>query len=226
MLLEKFLEGARETGAETELINLYDIQFKGCTSCFACKLKGNSVSKCVMKDDLERVLQEICECDVLVLGSPIYFTSVTGEMKSFMERLIFPYTSYEGKPSSFGKKINTAFIYTMNAPAFALQLIGYPKLFRYHQKLMKRTFGTSEYLASTSTYQFDDYIYDNIMKGNHNNILKYKELGDAAKLAVPTPDHFYPLLYALGASSEEDRISCFNRSGELGSLTMTGYLFE
>jgi len=104
ILLEKFLEGARETGAETELINLYDIQFKGCTSCLACKLKGNSVSKCVMKDDLERVLHEICGCDVLVLGSPIYFTSVTGEMKSFMERLIFPYTSYEGKPSSFWKK--------------------------------------------------------------------------------------------------------------------------
>jgi len=157
ILLEKFLEGARETGAETELINLYDIQFKGCTSCFACKLKGNSVSKCVMKDDLERVLQEICECDVLVLGSPIYFTSVTGEMKSFMERLIFPYTSYEGKPSSFGKKINTAFIYTMNAPAFALPLIGYPKLFKYHQKLMRRTLGNSEYLTSTATYQFDDY---------------------------------------------------------------------
>lgn len=157
ILLEKCLEGAKDAGATTELINLYDIQFKGCTSCFACKLKGNSVGKCAMKDDMERVLQEICECDVLVLGSPIYFTSVTGEMKAFMERLIFPYTSYEGKPSSFGKRINTAFIYTMNAPSFALPLIGYPKLFKYYNKLMRRTFGRSEYLKSTSTYQFDDY---------------------------------------------------------------------
>lgn len=157
ILLEKCLEGAREVGAETELINLYDIQFKGCTSCFACKLKGNAVTKCTMKDDMEKILQDICECDVLILGSPIYFTSVTGEMKSFMERLLFPYTSYEGKPSSFGKKINTAFIYTMNAPAFALPLIGYPKLFKYNKKLMKQTFGSSQYLISTSTYQFDDY---------------------------------------------------------------------
>ncbi len=157
ILLEKCLEGAKETGAKTELINLYDIQFKGCTSCFICKLKENTVSKCAMKDDMEHILQEICECDALFLGSPIYFTAVTGEMKSFMERLLFPYTSYEGKPSSFGKKINTAFLYTMNAPSFALPLAGYPKLFKYNKKLLKRTFGHSEFLTSTSTYQFDDY---------------------------------------------------------------------
>lgn len=157
ILLEKFLEGAEETGAKTEMINLYDIQYKGCISCFACKLKGNLLTKCAMKDDLEDVLQKICECDILVLGSPIYFTSVTGEMKSFMERLLFPYTSYEGKQSSFGKKINTAFIYTMNAPSFALPLIGYNKLFKYNQKLMKHIFGSCKSLIVTSTYQFDDY---------------------------------------------------------------------
>ena len=157
ILLEKFLEGSKETGAETELINLYNIQFKGCTSCFTCKLKGNTVSKCVMKDNLEPILQKICECDVLVLGSPIYFASITGAMRSFMERLLFPYTSYEGKPSSFGKKINTAFIYTMNAPSFALPLAGYTNLFRNNKKLMKRIFGNSVYLSVTSTYQFDDY---------------------------------------------------------------------
>ena len=96
LLLGKCLEGAKEKGAETELINLYDIQFKGCTSCFICKLKGNSASKCAMKDDMELVLQKITECDGLVLGSPIYFSDVSGEMRSFMERLLFPYSSYEG----------------------------------------------------------------------------------------------------------------------------------
>jgi multimeric flavodoxin WrbA len=157
ILLGKCLEGAKETGAETELFNLYDIQFKGCTSCFICKLKGNSVSKCAMKDEMALFLQKICECDALILGSPIYYSSVTGEMRSFMERLLFPYSSYEGKPSSFGKKINTAFIYTMNAPFFALPLIGYNKIFKGNKKLMEHIFGKSEYLLSTSTYQFDDY---------------------------------------------------------------------
>jgi multimeric flavodoxin WrbA len=157
ILLEKFLEGAKEAGAETELINLYDINFKGCTSCFACKLKGNTLEKCAMKDGMEPVLQKIRDCDAFVLGSPIYFSSVTGEMRSFWERLLFPYSSYEGKPSSFGKKINTGFIYTMNAPAFALPFIGYRKIFDGNKKLLQRTFGHSEALVVTSTYQFDDY---------------------------------------------------------------------
>ena len=117
-LLENCLNGAKEAGAETELINLYDLNFKGCTSCFACKIKGVSLSKCAMRDDLEPVLQKICECDAFVLGTPIYLENITGEMRSFIERLIFPYLSYEFKPSSFGKKIKTAFIYTMNLPFF------------------------------------------------------------------------------------------------------------
>ena len=157
ILLTKCLSGAKEAGADIELINLYDIGYKGCSSCFACKQKGVVATKCAMKDDLEPLLIKICECDALILGSPIYFSSVTGEMRSFWERLLFPYSSYEGKPSSFPKRINTAFIYTMNAPAFAVPLIGYSKLFKDNQKLMKRTFGNAESLIVTSTYQFDDY---------------------------------------------------------------------
>lgn len=75
-------------------------------------------------------------------------------------------------------------------------------------------------------YEFDEYIYKNILSKNHDNILKFKVLGNIAKLAVPTPDHFYPLLYVLGASYEEDKISVYNKSCEMGSLSMTAYLFE
>jgi len=175
MLLEKCLDGAKEVGAETELINLYDINFKGCISCFACKRKGITVDKCAMKDALESVLQKICECDALVLGSPIYFGSTTGEMRSFWERLIFPYTSYELKPSSFKKKIDTAFIYTMNVPRFALQIFGYSKIFRQNKRLLKNTFGSSSSLVVTSTYQFDNYDKYAISIINGNKRLKRRE---------------------------------------------------
>ncbi len=157
ILLNKCLEGAKEAGAETELVHLYDMNFKGCISCFACKRKGAALSQCAMKDDLTPILQKICTCDALVLGSPIYFASLTGEMSSFLERLLFPYCSYELKPSTFGKKIKTAFIYTMNVPSFALPLVGYNKRFGYYKKQLKRVFGASESLVVTSTYQFDDY---------------------------------------------------------------------
>jgi Multimeric flavodoxin WrbA len=168
MLLEKCLDGAKEMGAETELINLYDVNFKGCTSCFACKRKGVVVNKCVMKDELEPILQKICDCDVLILGSPIYFNSITGEMRSFGERLIFPYVSYELKPSSFGRKIDTAFIYTMNVPRVTLPIFGYNKIFRQNKRQLKNTFGSSSSLVVTSTYQFDNYdnYAINIINGN------------------------------------------------------------
>jgi len=174
-LLEKCLDGAKKMGAETELVNLYDLNFKGCVSCFACKRKGIIIEKCAMKDDLEPVLQRICDCDALILGSPIYFDSVTGEMRSFWERLIFPYVSYELKPSSFGKKIKTAFIYTMNVPYLTLPIFGYNKMFRKNEKQLKSTFGSSTSLIVTSTYQFENYDKYAISIINGNKRLKRRE---------------------------------------------------
>ncbi|MDD4689952.1 MAG: 4,5-DOPA dioxygenase extradiol [Eubacteriales bacterium] len=75
-------------------------------------------------------------------------------------------------------------------------------------------------------YEFDEYIYKNIIGKNHDKILNFDKLGNIARLAVPTPDHFYPLLYVLGASYEDDKISVYNKSCELGSLSMTAYLCE
>jgi 4,5-DOPA dioxygenase extradiol len=75
-------------------------------------------------------------------------------------------------------------------------------------------------------YEFDEYIYKSIMNGNNENVLNYNDLGKIAKLAVPTPDHFYPLLYILGATEKGDTVSVYNKSCELGSLTMTSYLWE
>ncbi|MCL2843307.1 MAG: flavodoxin family protein [Oscillospiraceae bacterium] len=175
ILLEKCLEGARETGAETELIHLYDMNFKGCTSCFACQRKDVILDKCAMVDDLTPVLQKIRMCDALILGSPIYFSSITGEMQSCLERLLYPYCSYELKPSSFGKKIKTAFIYTMNVPLPALPFFGYHRLINHNKKQMKRTFGHSKSLIATSTYQFDDYSKYAITIFNGDKRLKRRE---------------------------------------------------
>ena len=63
----------------------------------------------------------------------------------------------------------------MNAPSFALPFIGYNKLFKYHQKLLKRTFGNSEILKSTATYQFDDYSKYSMTYFDGNKRLKRRE---------------------------------------------------
>ena len=59
-LLKRAMDGAREAGAEVELVNLYDrnLNYKGCMSCFACKLKGGKKGVCSFKDDLQPILQK------------------------------------------------------------------------------------------------------------------------------------------------------------------------
>jgi len=158
-LLEKALEGATSEGAETEIIHLYDLNFKGCISCFACKLKdGKSYGKCAMHDDLTPVLERLKDADAVILGSPIYLGNSTGEMKSFMERYVFPYLVYsDSLPSLYPKNIPVGFIYTMGIKEEYFDMFGIKKTIELNENFTKRIFGYSESLCSTDTYQFDDY---------------------------------------------------------------------
>ncbi|MCK9578871.1 MAG: flavodoxin family protein [Methanoregula sp.] len=157
-LLEHALEGARSQGAETELVHLYDLDFKGCTSCFACKLKGGkSYGKCAMKDDLAPVLERIAGADALVLGSPVYFGNVTGEMRSFMERLLFPNLTYTRPPQSLApRQIPTAFVYTMNVSEQMMKE-NYGTFIAANASVLKMMFGSSESFFCNETLQFEDY---------------------------------------------------------------------
>jgi len=159
MLLEKSLEGAASQGAETELIHLYDLDFKGCRSCFSCKTKGSkSYGRCAAKDDLAPILKKVEEADAIILGSPIYYGTVSGEMRSFMERLMFPYMTYNDPPQSlFPKKINTGFIYTMNVTEEQMKEYGFDQHAGLNEMVLQMIFGASEALFSFDTYQFEDY---------------------------------------------------------------------
>jgi len=158
-LLEKALEGAASQGAETELFHLYDLDYKGCVSCFACKTKGGkSYGRCAVKDGLTPLLEEIEKAGVVILGSPLYFGTATGQMRSFMERLFYPYLAYTDPPESlFSRKVRTAFIFTMNASPEALKERGFDRHIVLNDGLLKLIFGRSETLCSFDTYQFEDY---------------------------------------------------------------------
>jgi multimeric flavodoxin WrbA len=158
-LLQKALEGAVSLGAETELIHLYDLNYKGCISCFACKTMGSkSYGKCAVKDDLTDVFSKVEQANAIILGSPIYWGTVSGEMKSFMERLLFQYLLYTEPPASlFPNKIRTGFVYTMNVTEEIMREWGYTVNFNRNELAFRRIFGESEYMCSFDTYQFDDY---------------------------------------------------------------------
>jgi len=72
---------------------------------------------------------------------------------------------------------------------------------------------------------FDHVIRDRILSGDFKGVQQYQDI-PGAELAVPYPDHFFPLLYALGAAAPEDRVTTLNDACVLGSLSMTSYLFE
>ena len=157
-MCESFANGVKESGAEAEIINLYDINFKGCRSCFACKLKGGkNFGKCSWPDELTPILDKISQCDGVVLASPIYFGDVTGVVRSFIERLFFPFFEYkEGYPSIAPKKLKTAVIYTMNVDEKLGSEI-YADLFGKIEGFMEIAFTKPERICAFDTYQFSDY---------------------------------------------------------------------
>ena len=162
-LLQKALDGVKESAIgkeiETEVINLYDLNYTGCKSCFACKrLGGASYGKCALKDDIHENLEKLSEADGLIFGSPIYFGTITGQLQSFLERLLFPYLVYDENYSSIPpKKMPTAFIYTMNAPEEVMNQIGYLKTFNNIESAIEHIFTKPLVMYSNNTYQFDDY---------------------------------------------------------------------
>jgi multimeric flavodoxin WrbA len=158
-LLQKALDGAASQGAKAELIHLYDLNYKGCISCFACKtLGGKSYGKCAVQDDLAPIFSRIEQADAILMGSPIYWGDISGETKSFLERLLFQYTTYTNPPGSlFPKKITTGFIYTMNATEEVVKEWQYAVNFNRYDGALRRIFGESEYMCCCDTYQFDDY---------------------------------------------------------------------
>jgi multimeric flavodoxin WrbA len=158
-LLNKALEGAASQGAITEMIHLYDLNYKGCISCFACKFKdGKTYGKCSVQDDLLEIFKKVEEADGLIFGSPLYFGRVTGEMAAFMDRLLFQYLEYNTSGQVlFPKKINTGFIYTMNVTEEQLTTFGMDKNIEFNEFEMRKTFGETESLLSYDTLQFADY---------------------------------------------------------------------
>lgn len=85
-ILQPFLEGAREAGAETETVYLKDKTINPCIGCFTCWTKTPGV--CVHKDDMPALLEKLREADVVVYATPLYVFTVTAQMKAFMDRHI------------------------------------------------------------------------------------------------------------------------------------------
>lgn len=92
-LCDEFARGAADAGHAVEKIRVADSDIAPCRACYACKNGG----VCVIKDGMADVLQKMIDCDVLVLASPVYFYSVSAQLKAVIDRSVARWTEVKNK---------------------------------------------------------------------------------------------------------------------------------
>lgn len=97
ILCDRFAEGAKENGHIVEKIFLSAKNIGYCRGCGMC----SSTHKCVQKDDMSEILDKMILSDVIVLATPVYFYSMDGQMKTFIDRTVPRYTEITGKDFYF-----------------------------------------------------------------------------------------------------------------------------
>ena len=85
ILAERAAEGAREVGAEVEVFRLAKMRIGPCLACEGCRKKG--ADGCVQKDDMKPLYAKIRGADALVIAGPVYWFSISAQVKLFMDRL-------------------------------------------------------------------------------------------------------------------------------------------
>ena len=154
-MLQKFADGASSVSEDIEVktVRLYGLDYKGCMSCMACKIKGKASNVCKFRDALTPVLEDIADADGLVLGSPIYFSDVTGQMRTFLERLTFPWLSYNDYSMTAPKRMPVVLVETMNGTPERNNSQGYGSM----EYCIKSALGEPERLIAYNTYQVKNY---------------------------------------------------------------------
>ena len=107
LLAQKIIAGAKKAGARVESFNLHKMAISPCTACDKCKKADDRY--CVIKDDMGTLYPKIVAADGLILASPIYFFTISAQLKLFMDRCYAL-----GGPSGYalkGKKVAIALTY-------------------------------------------------------------------------------------------------------------------
>ena len=92
-LCDEFMKGAIEAGNEVEKIFVAGKNIGYCKACYACKDTG----VCVIKDDMAEVLQKMLDADVIVLSSPVYFYSISAQLKAVIDRTVARWLEFRDK---------------------------------------------------------------------------------------------------------------------------------
>lgn len=99
LLCDQFVIGANEAGHQATKLFLKDKQINYCTGCGICFTNGHNT--CSQNDDMAEILEKMIETDVIVMATPVYFYTMNGQMKTFIDRVCAKYTKIKNKDIYF-----------------------------------------------------------------------------------------------------------------------------
>ena len=182
-MCESFAKGVIDAGGYAEISKLFDIDFKGLWSCAECKLNnGQNYGFCSYPDELKEILNRISLADGICLATPIYFGDVSGVMKMFIERLVYPFVRFDKQYTPIPpKKLKTAVIYTMNVDEklFLGSYIGKHNLgpVGFFENWITHLYEKPQRICAFNTYQYYDYSkYDDERWDINDKIRQHEEV--------------------------------------------------
>jgi multimeric flavodoxin WrbA len=98
LLCDQFILGARQAGHHAEKICFKDKKINFCTGCGTCLKDGK---RCPQKDDMTEILEKMVSADVIVMATPVYFYTMSGQMKTLIDRTCSRYTEITNKEFYF-----------------------------------------------------------------------------------------------------------------------------
>ncbi len=185
ILLNAALSCAGQKGHETELIQLSDLDYRGCRSCLACKLNREpwfSSADCAVRDGLSDILTRVRDSDLLLIASPVYYGSLSADTYAFLERLWFSACRYDAENTrKLKKEIPSGFFVTMNIKRPDLYQPMLDNILRCHSGMV----GPARLCTVADTCQFDNYedYFCTIFDGKHKESRRITEDSEDYKKA-------------------------------------------
>ncbi len=97
-LCDEFMRGAKESGNQVEKIFLKDKHINYCTGCSVCSLHGKP---CPQKDDANEIVEKMIAADIIVMATPVYFYTMSAQMKTLIDRTCARYLEIKDKEFYF-----------------------------------------------------------------------------------------------------------------------------
>ena len=151
-LVKQFAKGAEGAGHEVDIEYLFKKDLHGCIDCQTCMRTGS----CAFKDDMPPMLEKLMAADVIVLASPVYFFSISAQLKTFMDRTYALYGKLKGKRVIFlGTAGDTLAKYPDEFAKVAATIEGWSFCFDdmvFERSLIRYDMETTEDITATPEY--------------------------------------------------------------------------